>query len=37
MENEKYHSRYIEKAYAINMKKDEVITFMSRHDIEIPK
>ena len=36
MENEKYHSRFIEKASVINMKKDEVIAFMSKHDIEIP-
>ena len=35
MENEKYHSRFIEKASAINMEKDEVIASMSKHDIEI--
>ena len=35
MDNVKYHSRFIEKAPIMNMKKDEIIAFMSKHDIEI--
>ena len=37
MGNAKYHTRFIEKASTINMKKDEIIAFMSKHDIEILK
>ena len=36
MDNAKYHCRFIEKAPTMNMKKDEMIAFMSKHDIEIP-
>ena len=35
MDNVKYHSRFIEKAPTMNMKMDEMIAFMSKHDIEI--
>ena len=35
MENAKYHTRFIEKASTMNMKKDEMIAFMSKQDIEI--
>ena len=36
VDNAKYHCRFIEKAPIMNMKKDEMIAFMSKHDIEIP-
>ena len=36
MDNAKYHCRFIEKAPTMNIKKDEMIAFMSKHDIEIP-
>ena len=36
MENENYNSRFIEKAPTMNMKKDEMISFMLKHDIQIP-
>ena len=36
MDNAKYHCRFIEKASTMNMKKDEMIAFMSKHDIDIP-
>ena len=36
MENSQYHSRFIEKAPTINMKKGEMIAFVSKHDIQIP-
>ena len=36
MGNTKYHCRFIEKAPTMNMKKDEMIAFMSKHDIETP-
>ena len=35
MDNVKYHSTFIEKAPTMNMKKDEMIAFMSKYDIEI--
>ena len=35
MENAKYHSRFIEKAPTTNVKKNEIIAFMSKHDIQI--
>ena len=35
MENAKYHTRFIEKALTMNMKKDEMIAFMSKYNIEI--
>ena len=34
--NAKYLCRLIEKAPVMNMKKDEMIAFMSKHNIEIP-
>ena len=36
MDNAKYHCKFIEKAPTMNIKKDEMIAFMSKHDIEIP-
>ena len=36
MDNVKYHCIFIEKAPTMNMKKDEMIAFMSKHDIKIP-
>ena len=36
MDNAKYHCRFIEKTPTMNIKKDEMIAFMSKHDIEIP-
>ena len=36
MNNVKYHSRLIEKTPTMIMKKDEMIAFMSKNDIEIP-
>ena len=36
MDNAKYHCRFIEKAPTMNTKKNEIIVFMSKHDIEIP-
>ena len=36
MENSQYHSRFIEKTPTINMKKGEMIAFVSKHDIQIP-
>ena len=36
MDNAKYHCRFIEKAPTMNTKKDEMIAFMSKHDIEVP-
>ena len=36
MDNAKYRCRFIEKAPTLNIKKDEIIVFMSKHDIEIP-
>ena len=35
MENAKYHTRFTEKASTMNMKKDEIVAFMSKYDIEI--
>ena len=35
MEIAKYYSRFIEKASTMNMKKDEMIAFMSKYEIEI--
>ena len=35
MENAKYYTRFIEKALTMNMKKDEMIAFMSKYNIEI--
>ena len=36
MDNAKYHCRFIKKAPTMNIKMDEMIAFMSKHDIEIP-
>ena len=36
IDNVKYQSSFIKKTPTMNMKKDEMITFMSKHDIEIP-
>ena len=35
MENAKYYTRFIETALTMNMKKDEMIAFMSKYNIEI--
>ena len=36
MDNAKYHSRLLEKNATMAMRKDEMIEFMKRHDIDIP-
>ena len=36
IDNVKYQSSFIKKNPTMNMKKDEMIAFMSKHDIEIP-
>ena len=36
IDSAKYHSRFIEKAPTMNMKKGEMIAVMSKHDIKIP-
>ena len=36
MDSAKYHCRFIEKAPAMNLKKDEMIPVMLKHDTEIP-
>ena len=36
VDDAKYYRRFIEKAPTMNMRKDEMIVFMSKHEIEIP-
>ena len=36
MDNAKYHCRFLERGPTMNIKKDEMIAFISKHDIEIP-
>ena len=36
IDSAKYNCRFIEKAPTMNMKKDEIVAVMSKHDIEIP-
>ena len=36
MENAEYRCRLIEKAPTMNMKKNEIIAFMSKHHLELP-
>ena len=36
-DNAKYHSRLVERSPTINMRKDQMIAFIKKHDISIPE